>query len=29
MSLVSGGASRSDVTDAALADTGPLPRLIL
>src|SRR5882672_9143343 len=29
MSLVSGGATRSDVTDAALADTGPLPRLIL
>ena len=28
MSLVSGG-SRSEVTDAALADTGPLPRLIL
>jgi uncharacterized membrane protein YdbT with pleckstrin-like domain len=29
MSLVSGGGSRSEVTDAALADTGPLPRLIL
>jgi len=28
MSLVSGG-SRSEATDAALADTGPLPRLIL
>ena len=28
-SLVSGGGSRSEITDAALADTGPLPRLIL